>query len=106
MLSQSIGEIAISDDVYYRTIREKIISTRDYFGSELEKLGWHVLPSKANFIFAEKNGVPGKDIYLTLKERGILVRHFNIAGIENFVRITVGTRDDMSRFIEEVNALY
>jgi histidinol-phosphate aminotransferase len=106
MLSQSIGEIAISDEAYYRTIREKIISTRGHFGLELEKLGWHVLPSKANFLYAEKKGVPGKDIYRTLKERGILVRHFNIAGIENFIRITVGTRDDMSRFIEEVRELY
>ncbi len=106
MLSQSIGEISISDDAYYRTIREKVISTRDYFGLELEKLGWHVLPSKANFLYAEKKGVPGKEIYLTLKERGILVRHFDIAGIEDFVRITVGTRDDMSRFIEEVKELY
>jgi histidinol-phosphate aminotransferase len=106
MLSQSIGEISISDDAYYRTIREKVISTRDYFGLELEKLGWHVLPSKANFLYAEKKGVPGKEIYLTLKERGILVRHFDIAGIEDFVRITVGTRDDMSRLIEEVKELY
>jgi histidinol-phosphate aminotransferase len=106
ILSQSIGEISISDDTYYRTIREKIISTRDYFGLELEKLGWHVLPSKANFLYTEKKGVPGKEIYLTLKERGILVRHFDIAGIEDFVRITVGTREDMSRFIEEVKELY
>ena len=106
MLSQSIGELAISDDAYYRTIREKIISTRDYFGLELEKLGWHVLPSKANFLYAEKKGVPGKEIYLTLKERGILVRHFDIAGIEDFIRITVGTRDDMSRFIEVVTELF
>jgi len=106
ILSQSIGEISISDDAYYRTIREKIISTRDYFGLELEKLGWHVLPSKANFLYTEKKGVPGKEIYLTLKERGILVRHFDIAGIEDFVRITVGTREDMSRFIEEVKELY
>jgi histidinol-phosphate aminotransferase len=106
MLSQSIGEISISDDAYYRTIREKVISTRDYFGLELEKLGWHVLPSKANFLYAEKKGVPGKEIYLTLKERGILVRHFDIAGIEDFIRITVGTREDMSRFIDEVKALY
>ncbi len=106
MLSQSIGEIAISDDAYYRTIREKIISTRDYFGSELKKLGWHVLPSKANFLYTEKKGVPGKEIYLTLKERGILVRHFNIDGIEDFVRITIGTRNDMARFLEVVTELF
>jgi histidinol-phosphate aminotransferase len=106
MLSQSIGEIAISDDLYYRSIREKIIETRDYFGIELEKLGWHVLPSKANFIFAEKKGLPGKEIYLNLKEKGILVRHFNIDGIRDFVRITIGTRDDMERLLEEVKKAF
>ncbi len=102
MLSQTIGEIAISDEPYYRTILEKITSTRAYFGLELEKLGWRILPSKANFLFVKKKGIPGEEIYLKLKARGILVRHFNTDGIKDFVRITIGTKDDMVIFIEEV----
>ena len=106
MLSQAIGEIAISDDAYYKTIREKVISTRDYFALELEKLGWHVLPSKTNFLFTEKKGVSGKEIYQTLKTKGILVRHFNTDGIEDFVRITIGTKEDMERFVQEIKVLF
>ena len=106
ILSQSIGEIAISDDAYYRSIREAIISTRASFGAELEKLGWNVLPSKANFIFAKKRGIPGKDIYRELKERGILVRYFHMDGIKEFVRISIGTEKDMKRFLEVVKSIF
>jgi len=71
-LTQRIGEIALSDESYYRSINNKIISVRESFSSALGKLGWIVLPSKANFVFARKEGAPGKEIYLKLKERGIL----------------------------------
>jgi len=106
LISQIIGEIAITDDVYYRSITEKIISTRDSFASELENLGWRVLPSNANFVFAGKEGISGSDIYLKLKNMGILVRHFDIEGIKDFVRITIGKRDDMKHFIDEVRRAF
>lgn len=106
MLAQLIGAIAITDVVYYQSITEKIIQTRDYFYSELKRLGWNVLPSKANFIFAEKKGIPGEQIYLRLKARGILVRHFDIQGINNFVRITIGTKKEMNRFLDEVEKIF
>ena len=106
MLSQAIGEIAIADEAYYRKMREKIISTRAYCKSELEKFGFDVLPSKANFLFVKKAGIPGKEIYLKLKERGILVRHFNTKGINEFVRISIGTRADMERLLEEVKKVF
>ncbi|MBN1930427.1 MAG: histidinol-phosphate transaminase [Desulfobacterales bacterium] len=106
MLAQLIGAIAISDTAYYQSITEKIIQTRDYFYSELKRLGWNVLPSKANFIFAEKKGTPGEEIYLRLKARGILVRHFNVQGINNFVRITIGTKKEMDLFLDEVEKIF
>ena len=102
LLSQIIGGIAISDEAYYQSITEKIISTREYFVSQLRDLGWHVLPSKANFVFSEKKGIPGKEIYLKLKAKGILVRHFDVEGIRNFVRITIGKREDMERLLDVV----
>jgi len=98
-LAQLIGEIALEDETYYRSITEEIISTREDFGRELAELGWHVFPSKANFVFAGKQGIPGKKIYLGLKERGILVRHFDVDRIRNFVRITIGKREDMNRLL-------
>ena len=105
-LAQSLGEIAISDEPYYQAITAKIVSVRDQFSSDLGKLGWTVLPSKANFVFARKQGVPGKEIYLRLKERGILVRYFDGAKVRDFVRITIGTREDMQRLLGEMRSLF
>jgi histidinol-phosphate aminotransferase len=105
-LTQSIGEIALSDESYYRSINQKIVTVRERFSADLGKLGWTVLPSKANFIFARKGGVPGKVIYQKLKERGILVRHFDGEKVRDFVRITVGTQEDMARLLQEMNALF
>ena len=105
-LTQRIGEIALSDDSYYRSINNKIVEVRESFSLALGMLGWTVLPSKANFVFARKQGVPGKEIYLRLKERGILVRHFDGEKIRDFVRITIGTREDMQRLLDEMKSLF
>jgi len=101
-LTQRIGEIVLSDVSYYQTINDKIISVRESFSSDLGQLGWTVLPSKANFVFVRKEGVPGKAIYLKLKERGILVRYFDGDKVRDFVRITIGTREDMERLLHEM----
>ncbi len=105
-LSLKIGEIALGDEDYYRTVTEKIISARDLLASGLQSLGWRVLPSRANFLFASKEGIPGRDIYLRLKQEGILVRYFDIDGIKDFVRITIGTKADMERLIEVLEPLF
>lgn len=105
-LSQLIGEIAVEDEVYYKRIREEIMATREYFSSELERLGWFVLPSRANFVFASRKGIPGKDIYSKLKEKGILVRHFDVEGIKDFVRITIGTKEQMARLLSVATRLF
>jgi len=105
MLTQSIGEIVLSDESYYRSINSRIVSVRESFSSDLGKLGWTVLPSKANFVFARKDGVPGREIYLKLKERGILVRHFDGEKVRDFVRITIGTKEDMERLLHELRSI-
>lgn len=105
-LGQSIGEIALSDESYYRSINNAIVAVRESFSSDLEKLGWIVLPSKANFVFARKEGVTGKEIYLKLKDRGILVRHFDAKKVRDFVRITIGTQEDMARLLQELKARF
>ncbi len=105
-LAQKIGEIAIEDVNYSTAILEKIIQNRAYLSRSLTDAGWVVLPSKANFIFTRKPGVSGLDIYLKLKNNGILVRHFNISGIEDFVRITIGKRSEVDALLEAVNTLF
>ena len=106
LLAQKIGEIAIRDTQYYRSITEKIIKSRESLSKQLQGLGWNVLPSGANFIFAEKKGLNGETVYKTLKEEGILVRYFNIEGIRNFVRITIGTDDDMETLMKSIRTLF
>ena len=105
-LTQKIGEIALSDESYYRSINNKIIAVRESFSSDLGKLGWTVLPSKANFVFTGKQGVPGKEIYMKLKERGILVRHFDAEKVRDFVRITIGAPEDMERLLGQMKTLF
>jgi histidinol-phosphate aminotransferase len=99
MLAQAIAEVAVSDTAYYQTITSRIIESRGMVATELKRLGWEVLPSRANFVFARLEGVAGKHIYQTLREQGVLVRHFDKPGIDDFVRITIGTPEQMNRFI-------
>ncbi len=106
VLSQKIGEIAVADASYYKTITRKIIETRDWFSAQAAELGWRVLPSKANFVFTSRPGVKGETVYNLLKERGILVRHFNVEGIQDFVRITIGKQEDMKRLLREMKKAF
>jgi len=105
-LVQSIGEIALEDEAWFDEGISRIIEARTFFSAALEEEGWQVLPSKANFVFVRKSGVTGQRVYESLKERGILVRYFNVEGIRDFVRITIGKREDMTRLLEEMKLLF
>ena len=104
-LSQKLAIAALSDAAYFKKTTAAIMETRAYTTRMFTLLGWEVLPSSANFIFARKKGLPGKALYATLKEKGILVRHFNHPGIEDFIRITIGLKKDMERLFEFVEDL-
>lgn len=98
-LTQTIGIAACSDPDYYRSINGRIMRTRDAFSSGLVSSGWDVLPSKTNFVFARKPGRTGREVYEAIKKEGILVRHFDIPGISDFVRISIGTEGDMEALL-------
>jgi histidinol-phosphate aminotransferase len=94
---------AILDDGYYNTVNKKIIATRLRVSSSLAALGFKVIPSQANFIFASppvSSGIGGQALYAALREKGILVRHFNKPRIAEYLRITVGRDDDMDVFLQ------
>ena len=106
LIAQKIGEIAITDAAYYDGVTRKIIESREFLSKALQDLGWNVLPSGANFIFAGKKGLSGETIYRRLKEAGILVRYFNTKGIRDFVRITIGTGEEIKTLLESINTLF
>ena len=99
-LTQQIGIAAFRNMAYYKELQRKIIETRGTTEEELTALGWEVLPSKANFLFARKEGTAGSEIYSILREHGILVRHFSTPGIEDFIRISIGTETEMEQFLD------
>lgn len=99
---QKLGVAACEDYDYYKKNNAEIAETRDWFSEELARLGYDVIPSKANFVFTKKSGLTGAEIYKGIKEKGILIRHFNHPGIEDYVRITIGTRDEMNQLLAAV----
>ena len=99
----AVGISAIRDREYLEKTVAQIIKTREFTVTELEGLGFEVLPSSANFVFARINGFTGKQLYLALKARGILVRQFEKPRISDYLRITIGTDKEMSALINAIS---
>ncbi len=94
------GAAALKDDAYFREICDKIIETRERVKQELGALGFTFADSRTNFIFAAHESVPAKEIFEMLKERGIYVRYFEKPRIDNYLRITVGTDEEMDEMLK------
>jgi len=99
-LAQTAAVAAYSAADWFETTRARIIATREWTSNALKELGFTVLPSSANFIFASHPAVTGEHLYQTLREAGILVRHFRLPRIENFLRITIGLDEEMEQLID------
>ena len=99
------GEAAIDDNDYYMSNCKRVADTREKTKSALEALGFYVTASKANFLFAKSDKIGGEELYLELKARGVLVRHFSDPKISEYNRITVGTEEQMETFIEKVKEI-
>ncbi|MCV3243041.1 histidinol-phosphate transaminase [Mesorhizobium sp. ZC-5] len=90
---------AMEDDAWFEETRARIIANRQSLVQSLSELGFEVLPSMANFVFAHHASHRGADLAARLREHGVLVRHFQKPRIEDFLRITVGTEDQCKRLI-------
>ncbi len=101
-LTQLLGLKTLEAEDYYRDRCAQIIQTRNRTASALEQLGFVVLPSQANFLFAKTDKMDGGELYSRLKAQGILVRHFSDPKICQFNRITIGTPAQMEKFVETV----
>ena len=98
-LSLAAAAAAVQDAAYFDACRSKIVENRVYTVENLLSMGFTVLPSEANFVFAAPGVIGGETYYRELKRRGVLVRWFAGARTENFVRVTIGTREQMDTFL-------
>ena len=99
------GEAAIDSNDYYVENAKKIAETRELTTARLREMDFTVLDSKANFIFAKSNSLSGKVIYEELKKKGVLVRFWGKAKIEDFVRITIGTPEQMNVLFDKLEEI-
>lgn len=104
-LAEAAAIAAFEDENYFQECKNKIISTRDWTISELTALGFSILPSQANFIFTKPNFTDSVTLARQLRENKILVRHFNSPRIVDFLRITIGTPEEMQEVIRVIKSL-
>lgn len=104
-MTQACGAACMDDNDYYMDNARKIIKTRGYLAEEYKKLGFYVTDSSANFIFAKHSDIPGEEFYKLLKEEGILVRHFTKEKIADFVRISIGTEEEIETLVEKTKEI-
>ena len=98
-VTMAAGIGALEDDGYFRTNCAAVMEARAWTTAELKRLGFAVLPSMANFVFAKHPGIPGGTLYQELKKRGVLVRHFDTPRLTDYNRVTVGSPEQMAEFI-------
>ncbi|NYT24103.1 histidinol-phosphate transaminase [Alcaligenaceae bacterium] len=96
---------SMEDREYFEAMRRKVIDAREELIQQLETIGFEVLPSRANFVFARHPAHDGGELARALRAQGILVRHFAAPRIDQFLRITVGTPEDCGRLCNTLSEL-
>lgn len=99
------GIAAMEDEEYFQTCTRTVAQTREKTAAALKTMGFTLTDSKANFLFAESSRIPGGELYRKLKEKGILVRHFDKPRLENRLRITVGSEQQMEALLTALKEL-
>lgn len=104
-LANAVGVAALQDTEHFEASRGKVIATRERTRRRMTDLGFMVLPSQANFILAHHPQFDAAQLFVGLRERGILVRHFNTEALRDFMRVSIGTDDEMDSLIEALETL-
>ncbi len=97
--------VAMQDIAGFEASRNAVLATRAWVSEGLAGLGFEVLPSAANFVFAKPSKLSAHDLYSLLKQRGVLVRHFAKPRIEDYLRITIGTDEKMQVLLAQIEAI-
>lgn len=101
-LTQAVGAGVLEDEEYTKNNCKTIIENREYLTKKLEAMGFSVLPSKANFVFARHDKTDGRALYEALKGKGVLVRHFDSERLRDYNRITVGTKEQIDILTQKI----
>ncbi len=99
------AKAAFEDETYFTETVKKIIATREKTIELLRELDFNVLPSQANFVFTTHKNVSAELLYYELKKENVLVRYFNKPGIDNYLRITIGTDEQMEQLVEKISQI-
>ncbi len=98
-LAQTMGKASVEDIQYLRECINRVVDTREWFTAELARLGFSTLPSGTNFVFTTHKNIGAKEIFEYLSSRGIFTRFFQKPRIDNYLRISIGTREDMEALL-------
>ena len=101
-LAITMGSASIKDDEYFKDCCKKIINTRERVANEMRGLGFTVADSSTNFLFATRDDLSMKEIFEYLKSKNVFIRYFNLPRIDNHVRISIGTDDEMDIFLSRL----
>ena len=101
-MTMAAGIGVLQDEAYTKENCKKIMENRQWTAEQLKNAGFELTDSKANFLFAKHPLADGKEIYLRLKEKGVLIRHFDAPRLYQYNRITVGSRKQMEIFVEKL----
>lgn len=104
-VAQAAAQAALEDDAYFQQTRTQIMQNREHLSAQLQARGFTVLPSAANFIFVQHAQQQAADLMQALRQRAIIVRHFNAPKIANFLRITIGTSEECAALIAALDEI-
>lgn len=104
-VAQIAGVAACKNPAYYCECAKKVADERETFQNFLSEKGWEYIPSRTNFVLVRNPKVSGEQVYQKIKKEGILVRHFSTKGIEDYVRITIGTKEQMDALKKAMEAI-
>lgn len=104
-MTMAAGQGALLDDEYFNACIKTVKENRGYLQKELKSLDFSFTDSSANFIFAKSEKIGGKELYLKLKEKGILVRHFDTARLKDYIRITIGSIEEMRALVSALREI-
>lgn len=105
-MTAKAGIVTLRENTYFKNSCQAIQFNRRYTSRALEALGFEILPSSANFLFIRSERIGGEELYLRLKEKGVLIRHFSDPKISDWNRVTIGTKVQMDKFLTKVEEIF